>query len=155
MHSSSSVRTTKLLLAVEQPLMESSNPPKIDTPHPKTKKNTVRWQERCNHDDSNPLPTMSVTHRLGNNNIKESSHTIVQVLKPTSGFMAWGSAQVPEIPRLTACEASGVWFQAFQRTGKQRDSNLGGHKQILHIKTGKKKKAQEKTDPEELIKLPT
>ena len=39
MHSSSSVRTTKLQLTVEQPLTAGFwNPPKIDNLHPKTKK---------------------------------------------------------------------------------------------------------------------
>ena len=91
MHSSPA-RAPKLPLAVELSLTGGCwNPPKKDTPHPKTKKKLHQDGRRGTITiKSNAIPVGWVTHKLENNNTKEVSHC-VKVLNPTSGFPAWES----------------------------------------------------------------
>ena len=57
----------------------------------------------------------------------------MKVLNPTSGFPAWGSDKGTESPGNLA---SMIWLQVFHRTGGNKDSSLGGHKQNFgHTKT--------------------
>ena len=73
MCSSPPVRAPKLQLAVEQPLTGGHwNPPKNDTPHPKTKQQPqLEGRRGAITMKLYPTPTGWVTHRLENHKIKE------------------------------------------------------------------------------------
>ena len=60
-------------LAVEQPLTRGfQNPPKNDTPHPKTKKKPQQDSRRSTvRIKSNPITTRWVIHRQENNNTEK------------------------------------------------------------------------------------
>ena len=61
---------------------------------------------------------------------QRSSPTVVKVLNHTSGLWSLGTQQrVWESPENMTSKASGIWLQDFHRTGGNRDSSLGGHKQ--------------------------
>ena len=73
MRASLPARSPKLQLAAERPLRgECWNPPKKDTPHPKTKKKSQQDSRRGTiMIKLEPIPTGWVTHRLEINNTKE------------------------------------------------------------------------------------
>ena len=114
------------------------NPPKKDTPGPKTKKKLHQDGRRgAITIKSNPIPVGWVTHKLENNNIKEVSHC-VKVLNPTSGFPAWESNK-------GTGNSQGIWpwkpagLHYIHRTRRTKDFSLGGHKlTFVHTKTQRK-----------------
>ena len=103
---------------------------KKDTPHPKTKEKP-QWDGRRGviRVKSNPITAGWVTHRLEN--------TYTTEVHPLE-WRFWAPRQVPnlgvrqreeEFLENQALKASGIWWQDCDRTGRNRDSTLGGHTQ--------------------------
>ena len=88
MCSSPPARAPKLQLDVEQPLTGGCwNPPKKDTPHPKTKKKLQEDGRRGTiRIKSNPISTAWVTHARKKKKNQRSSPTVVEVLNHTPVF---------------------------------------------------------------------
>ena len=88
-----STRTPKSQPVAEQPSTRGCwNPPKKDTPGPKTKKKP-HWDQRRDAVTIklNPITTWWMTHKWENEKYQRSSLSVVKVLSPTSVFPAWGS----------------------------------------------------------------
>ena len=97
---------------------------------------------------SNPIPTGWVTHNLENNNTKDHPPlwrfgTARQASSLGAQQRSWESSG-----NLTG-KASGIWLQDFHRTGGNRDSALGGHKQNLAYTKTEMKRAvtPQETEP--------
>ena len=107
------------------------NPPKKDTPRPKTKRK-LQWDGRRGTITikSNPIPTSWVTHKLENNNTKEVLPLLWRFWTPRQASQSqdptkdWESVGLGNL----VLKASGIWSQDFHRTQGNRDSSLGGHK---------------------------
>ena len=87
----------------------------------------------------NPMPTEWVTHKLKNSNTKKFSHScegsepLVKLPSLRIWQRDWGSSG-----NLTL-KASGIWLEDYRRTGENRDSTFGGHRQNLaHMKIKRK-----------------
>ena len=95
MNSSSSARTPKLLLAAEQPSTGGCwNPPKKDTPCPKTKKKPQSDGRRgAIMIKSNPIPAKWMTHKLENNNTKEVLPLLWRLWAPHQASQTGGLAK--------------------------------------------------------------
>ena len=105
---------------------------KKDTLFPKTMKKPQQDDgRRCTiMIKSNPIPTRLVTYKLENNNNKEVLPLLWMFWIPQ--FPSLGSWQRDwESPWNLTLKDIGIWLQNFYRTGGNRDSTLGGHKQII------------------------
>ena len=135
--SSPPVRTLKLQLAIEQPLIGGYwNPPKKDIPCPKTKKQ-LQWDSRSGAITIklNPIPTGWVSHKLKNRNIKEVLPLLWTFWTPCQASEPGDPTKEQRIPRESGLEGERDLMMAFQRTEGNRDSSLGVHKQnFVHTK---------------------
>ena len=105
MHSSSPVRTPKSQLAAEKPSTGGCwNPPRKRYPTSNDKADaTMRWQEGQDH-----IKIKSHTCQVGNPQTEEqeyqrSSHTVANILGPTSDFRTWGFGKGTRNPK-------GIWL---------------------------------------------
>ena len=79
---------------------------------------------------SNPIPPRWVTYKLENDNTKKVFSLLWMFWIPQ--FPSLGIWQRDwESPGNPTLKDIGVWLQNFHRMGGNRDSTLGGHKQIL------------------------
>ena len=103
---------------------------KKDNPHPKTKEKP-QWDDRKGAITvkSNPITASWATHKLGN--------TYTTEVHPLE-WRFWAHIRLPnlgvqqreeEFLENQTLKASGIWLQNFDRTGRNRDSTLGGHTQ--------------------------
>jgi len=134
-HPSPPARAPKWKLAVEPSSTGGHcNPPKKDTPHPKTKKKLQRDGRRGTITiKSNPMPTRWVTHKLENNNTKEVLPLLWRFWTPHHASQPWDLTKDWESfgPGNLVLKATGIWSQDFCRTKGNRDFSLGEHKQSL------------------------
>ena len=133
MSSSPSARAPKLQLSSEQPLTEECwiKDTKKNTQCPMTKKPEGDGRRGTIMIKSNPIPTGWVTRRLENIIPKKFSHhcdgSEHLIRLPSLGV--WQRDR--KSPGNLTLKASGIWLLDFHRTGGNRDSSLGRHKQNL------------------------
>ena len=129
--------TASCLTTSSQRMLE---PTKSDTQCPKTKKPQQDGRKGEITIKSNLIPTRCVIHKLEKNTTKVVLLLVV-VLLHLWRFIVPHQASQPgnlakkkkkrKIPGNLALKLSGVWLQDFHRTGGNRDSIVGEHKQNL------------------------
>ena len=98
---------------------------------------------------SNPIPTEWVTHNLENNNTKEDHPPLWRFGTARQASSLGAQQRNWESSGNLTGKASGIWLQDFHRTGGNRDSTLGGHKQNLACTKTQRKRAvtPQETEP--------
>ena len=102
---------------------------KKDTPHPKTKEKPQWDGRRGAITKSNPVTAGWVTHKLENTYTTEVHPLEWRFWAPRQASHLGVRQREEEVLENQTLKASRIWLQDFDRTGRNRDSTLGGHTQ--------------------------
>ena len=110
------------------------NPPKKDTPRPKTKRK-LQWDGRRGTITikSNPIPTSWVTHKLENNNTKEVLPLLWRFWTPCQYSHPWDLTVRLGIPRESDLEGQRALITGLSEDWKKQTPVLEGTNKILHM----------------------
>ena len=95
----------------------------------KDKAETATRQENQNMGKWNPIPARSGNHKLEKNNSKDVLPLVWRFRAPHQASRSGNLAQGLESPGNLSLTTSGIWLQAFQCPGENRDATFGGHRQ--------------------------